>query len=124
MKLVSLKIDTNLPDGLGSLGNIRCEAPDHKMRGWRVSVRGPAVFLISPPGWAADVPPPRRDPKGPSQVFEIARAACVLRWEGELGIVDNMQKYDGPPMHTLLEQAEMLERATAPQVPAVAGGKR
>lgn len=117
-RLISIKLEDNLPDGLGSLGNVVCDRPPNQLRGgWRFLLRGPAVFLVSPPGWAPGLSINQRDVKGPSTVYEIARTRCVLRWEGVDGI-DGVAKHDTPPMMTAeereaMEQAE-LEAKTAP----------
>lgn len=117
MKLISIKIEANLPFGLGSLGNIVCDAPEHKLKGWKVDVRGPAVFLVSPPGWSPTPQPGERPTSGPVTVFEIPRIQCVMRWEGA-DSMDNAQKHATPPMYSPADRAAMeaaeLDRATAP----------
>ncbi len=119
-RLVSIKIEPNLPDGLGSLGNVVCDRPPPQLHGWRIMLRGPAVFLVSPPGWMPGLSPNAREKDGPSTVYEIPRISCVARWEGIEGI-ESVQKHDTPPMWTAEKRAEMaaaeaaeLERATAP----------
>ncbi len=119
-RLVSIRIDTNFPDGVGNLSNIICDLPDHRVRGWRILLRGPAVFLVTPPGWKPGLPAPARDSAGPITVYEVPRSQCVIRWEGVDGI-DNVAKHDTPPMcsaeeRKMLEIAEIerMERATAP----------
>lgn len=117
-RLISCKLDVSLPDGLGSLGNVVCDRPAHNMRGWRILLRGPAVLLVSPPGWEPGVAPPMR--KGTAvAIYELPRSQCVLRWEGADGI-DAIQKHDTPPMWTADERAAIeaaeLERQTAPAV--------
>ena len=83
---------------LGSLGNVVCSDPGHKVRGWRVQVRGPAVFLVSPQGWVAGVPLATLKP-GPRRVYELPRAACVMQWDtDDVDAIDKLQRFDGPPM--------------------------
>lgn len=122
MKLISINIEANLPV-LGSLGNQSCDNPGNRVRGWRICVRGPAVFLVSPPGWSPTPQAGERPTTGPITVVEVPRIHCIMRWEG-VDAIDGAQKYDGQPMWTdaerkQQEQAE-LERATAPTpTPAV-----
>ena len=117
-RLVSVKVDISLPDGLGNVGNIVVDRPDVRMQGWRILVRGPSVLLVSPIGWAPGLAPALR--VGSSVViYEIDRRNCVLRWEGLDGI-DSIQKYDSPEMWTpedrkRLEEAKIEELAAKKQ---------
>lgn len=72
---------------------------DGPLRGFRASVRGPAVFLISPPGWDRDQSPSRWDPKGPVTIYEVPRAECAFQWEGMPADIDTILKgkYESPP---------------------------
>jgi hypothetical protein len=81
-KLISIRIDESLPH-LGTLGliNLAAAEPLTKLHGWSVAVRGPAVFLVSPPGWDGATPYYQLKPTGPVRVMEVPRAKCVLQWE-------------------------------------------
>jgi len=117
MRLIAIQLPS-LPAGLGSPGNVRVDDPPHVLRGWKVRVRGPAVFLVSPAGWKkpGDVLV-TLDAKGPRRVFEVARGECCLQWEGD-GEVDGLTKYDSEPMDrpkvVAIDDAE-LEAMTAPK---------
>jgi len=64
----------------GDMITIKCDEPSDAMKGWRAMLRGPALFLVSPPGWA---PNDRAGAPGlPCRVHEIARSQCYLHWEG------------------------------------------
>ena len=112
MKLLSIKLP-DLPI-LGSQSHFYCDKPNAPLKGWSVHVRGPVVFLVSPPGWMPGEPSARFDPKGPRRMVGPLRD-CVLFWEG--GDVDAAQKYDGEPMGMPVEvlSDEEMERATAPR---------
>jgi hypothetical protein len=116
VKLISIKIEANLPTW-GNLSVITLDAPDHRLRGWKVCVRGPAVFLVSPPGWTATPTGGERPTTGPVTVIEVPRISCVMRWQ-DADSVDTAQKYDSPPMWTPEERKAQelaeLEKATAP----------
>lgn len=120
MRLIAIQLPS-LPAGLGSPGNVRVDDPPHVLRGWKISVRGAAVFLISPAGWRkpGDVLV-NLDPKGERRVFEIPRSDCVLQWEGD-GAVDGLTKYDSESMDrpkvVAIDDAE-LEAMTAPKAKA------
>jgi hypothetical protein len=112
-KLVSLTVPS-LPI-LGSLGNIVCADPNFKVRGFRVAIRGPAVFLVSPPGWVVGHPLASFDAKGPRRVIEVPRSECVLQFEcDDLESIDKLQRFDAPPMG-VVEDVEDLEALTAPK---------
>ena len=85
-----------MPDVLRFLPRtIRASQPTDTVIGWSISIRGPAVFLVSPPGWAPGVAPDLRREGGEVHAFEIARSACTLEWvDAEL---DKVQKFDAPP---------------------------
>lgn len=83
----------------GDLGTIDCAAPASTLRGWRALVRGPMLFLVSPPGWA----PGRnaRDaaiaPSDPCSIHQVPLNQCFLHWEGSDGDVDKVAKYTSEP---------------------------
>lgn len=124
MKLLSIRINDNLGYGIGNVSDVNLDEPPPLLKYWRISVRGPAVFLVSPCGWnpANATQPAVRKADGPVTVFEVPRTKCILRWEG----VDSLEgavKYDGPVMVPSDERRQIaerereereLERATAP----------
>jgi hypothetical protein len=113
MKLLSFTCPS-LPM-LGSLSNVVCAAPPNNLKGWRVVIRGPSVFLVSPPGWIPGEPMVRYDPKGDTHAFEVPRALCTFRWSSV--DFDAVAKHEAPPMGMPAEvlSDEELERATAPR---------
>ena len=66
----------------GDLVTIKCHEPANAMKGWRAILRGPALLLISPPGWMPGRPPHDWDPKGACTMHEVARSNCYLHWSG------------------------------------------
>ena len=114
MKLLSIKLP-DLPI-LRSQSHFFCDRPPEVLRGWSVKVRGRAVFLVSPRGWAHGETGAQRNVNGPRRTFGPLEAGkdCVLLWDGD--DVDSLAKYDGDPMGWTQEQIdEELERATAPK---------
>jgi hypothetical protein len=95
MTLHSIRLP-QLPLGLGNTGEFRCSDPPNALVGWRILVRGPAVFLVSPTGWAAGLARALMDPKGKRRTIEVPRVQCVLVWDGE--DVAKLQSFDGEPM--------------------------
>lgn len=81
---------------LGAPGHITCSSPPSTLRGFRVLVRGPAVFLVSPPGWLPGLNRTVMDPKGKCRTWEVPRVNCAMVWEGE--DVAKLQTYDGEAM--------------------------
>lgn len=97
MKITGFLIERNV-HRLGHLGYVDMSQPADKLLGWKLSLRGPAVYLVSPPGWAPNkLRAHERDPKGPHLVIEVPRTDVVLYWEGDAS-VDALAKYDSPPM--------------------------
>lgn len=81
MKLLSISPFQSLPmPGLRHRGGAIVPGVD-AYRDWIASVRGPSVFLISPPGWV----PGSASTGTARQVFEIPRSHCHLQWEFEAG---------------------------------------
>lgn len=119
MKLISIRLP-DLPI-LRSQSHFLCSAPPAILKGFSVRVRGRAVFLVSPRGWASDVNEHQRNKDGPRRTFGPLEAGtdCVLQWEGD--DVEACAKYDGDPMGWTQEQIDAereveMERATAPKV--------
>ena len=77
---------------------ISCYNPNQALLGWRVSIRGATVYLISPPGWRngqhrAD----ERDTNGPCIMHEIPRMNCFFQWSGSpKELVDVAKQFDSP----------------------------
>lgn len=117
MRLISIQFPA-LPM-FGNLGHVTIEDPSSKfeVRGFVVAIRGPAVFLVSPPGWTYRNQPIALLGSGPRRFFEVARADCIEQWEGLLEDVDAVTKYTSGPIGTVAEvlSEEELERATAPK---------
>lgn len=83
---------------------IDCDNPSPPMRDWRIIVRGPSIFLISPPGWttATQTRPADRDPKGPVVVHEVPRASVFLQWQSDdtdpNAVIQATSKHETPPL--------------------------
>lgn len=60
---------------------------------WRIHVRGPSVFFISPPGWQIG-----KAASGSTRIaYELPRTHCYLGWDMEPGDkLDGVSKYDPP----------------------------
>jgi len=88
MKLISLTLPEVKPEPLRlAPRTIDLRNPVDTMLGWRVLVRGPAVILIAPD----DVPA--------GGGYEIARAACTLRWDSTTSAdYDKMASYTSEPL--------------------------
>lgn len=124
MKLASLsfKAIPRLP-GIrpGDLVTIECDKPPEALKGWRVSIRGQQVFLISPPGWDRDRSIKVRDANGPATIFEIPRAEVLFVWScaaDEVEMVLKGGKHDsepfGPPPAPMTIDAEKSILAQIP----------
>lgn len=87
MKLISITWSSapRLP-GLrpSDTGRIECDKPSEALKGWRVSVRGTHLFIISPRGWNRDQSIRTRNESGPSTVFgPIPVSDVYLEWLAE-----------------------------------------
>jgi hypothetical protein len=93
----------------GDIVTIECENPSGSMRGWRALLRGPSLFLVSPPGWN----PRDQDRVGkfgdPTLIHEVPRATCYFHWIGEDKDVEKVAKFDSPPFGV---PGVVVERAT------------
>lgn len=103
LKLLKVTFDKT-PARIGSLrgGDMSQISADKSspMDGWRVSIRGNVVFLISPKGWVHGQPANRWDPEGTAQTHEFPRTHCFFHWEGsdtELAEFAKHGKFDSPP---------------------------
>lgn len=87
MKLITLTLPVEKPKALRLQRELDLRNPVNDILGWTILVRGPAVILIPP----KDSP----DPGG----FEIARAACTLRWDSSTTAdYDKMSNYTSEPL--------------------------
>lgn len=107
----------------GDLATIETAKPGDALLGWRISIRGQQVFLISPPGWDRDRDrSKKRNPNGPTTVFEIPRAEVTFQWTGSADEVEAILKggkYDsepfGPPPE-LASDKPLLEQIPSSQM--------
>lgn len=78
----------------GDLSTLDLDNPAAPLRGWRLALRGPSVFLISPPGWnpSNQTTPQSRNPNGPVIVHQIPAAEVFFHWEGSAADIDTMLK--------------------------------
>jgi hypothetical protein len=126
-RLTAITFLTNSPSGLGSTQRIDADKPFGTAVGWVIGVRGPAVFLVSPPGWVQGQPETQRKPDGPRKVLEIPRSDCHLDWsfshdEDVMAGLEKLARHDSeilatPEVRAKIE-AEALERETAPKAKA------
>lgn len=97
-RLVAVKLPAII-DGIGR-GSTVVTADPQTFHGWTFSIRGGAVFLVSPRGWVRtlDNQAPLWNKEGPRQIFEIPRTECRLIWEADdMAAIDKaMQRYDTP----------------------------
>lgn len=81
----------------------------HSLDGWSAYVRGPAVFIISPPGWKYGVS--KDGWIGTSrEMFEVPRDKVCLQWAGVVGDIESVGKWSPP-----VTDDEELEQLTAPR---------
>lgn len=76
----------------GDMSTITCETPVGSLMGWYAVLRGPSLFLISPPGWHQNEEIRRSaKPDAPRQIHEIPRLDCYLHWSGSAddNLLDN-----------------------------------
>lgn len=94
MKLVTFQPFTALPlPGLRAGATLTINIGDGPFKDWRVHVRGPAVFLVSPPGFKIGTPP-NEWAGSDRRVYEIPRAHCYLGWQlGPTEKLDDVVKY-------------------------------
>lgn len=77
MKLASITVGVDIT-GLPRVRHIDMERPPTNLKGWTVTIDGPAVYLTSPESWVSD------GRNQPSSTFEIPRSACILHWAGRV----------------------------------------
>lgn len=98
MKLVVITFKTapNIPGvRAADLATIRLNNPGSQLLGWKVLLRGPSLFFVSPPGWKA----PGRHTEGTDlqTIHEVPRINTFLYWEGTTDEIASVTKYDSPP---------------------------
>lgn len=128
MKIKSITFDRSprIP-GLraGDLVTVECENPPEALKDWRVILRGPTLFLISPIGWCGK-PRSQWDTKaGPVTVAEVPREHCCLQWtadnEADIETVLKGGRFDAqPPLGW--KPAPPEEKSLLAQLPASAMG--
>ena len=122
-RLVGLTLIGGQLHGFGRLDTIAVNNPLDRVRGWRAVVHGPAVFLVTPPGWGKDKAPNLWDPDGPRLAFEVPRSMCHLQWEiaAELGAhsVRDLSMFESEPFDRPRPSLEVLppQAEVTPHVP-------
>lgn len=53
------------------------------LRGFRLMLRGPSAFFVSPKGWHQSMPKNSWDPEGPVKIFEIPRSNLHIVWQAD-----------------------------------------
>lgn len=86
----------------GDLTSLDCDNPG-PLKDWRIILRGPAMYLISPAGWThTENRGVQRNPLGPSVVYEIPRTDVFLQWEAsdaiDIETVLKGGKYESEPL--------------------------
>lgn len=106
----------------GDMSSIDCDNPTGPLQGWKARVQGPSLFLISPPGWKTGKKPGEWDPKGPSQIIEVARGECYFTWSGTEADLENITKTKfetppfGPPLVVKPPKGGLLAQLDASQI--------
>ena len=81
MKLISIVLPNALSlPGLRGAGTMTITLAEPKWAGWSVQLRGPSLFIVSPPGWTM---PGQAAVGDARRAFELARSKCDLVWEME-----------------------------------------
>lgn len=93
-------------DGVGAV--IDLEKPPTPLVGWRVLVRGAAVFLVAP----------AKEGIEDVEIVELPRSTVRLRWSGAEAEVDKVAKYSSPPMgpSASTPTARLLDQIPAEQL--------
>lgn len=127
LKSITFKSVPRIP-GLraGDLSTLDLDNPNQALYGWRVSLRGPTVTLISPRGWTAHTAtqPKMRDPNGACVVHTMPANEAYLQWEAQPEEIENILKgglkYEseplGPKAPAIDPTKALLEQIPAGQV--------
>lgn len=126
LKSITFKSVPRIP-GLraGDLSTLDIDNPGQALFGWRVSLRGPSVALISPRGWttANATQPKMRDQNGACVVHIMPPNEAYLQWEAQPdeleAILKGGLKYEcelGPKLPAIDPTKALLEQIPAGQV--------
>lgn len=101
-RLLRFRVDhVVLPLGppMHSMGVVTCDAPDARIEGWSLEIRGAAAFLVSPRGWKQGTTFRELTGKGELTVvgpLPMQHVTCA--WAGDdANIVDKLQRFTSPP---------------------------
>lgn len=102
LEAITFKQAPNIPGiRAGAIVTIEVFNPVDSMRNWRAHVRGPAVYLVSPPGWTNGRNPSGFDKDGPCTIVELPRTECYLKFRGQsasdIDALVKSGKYDSEP---------------------------
>ena len=101
IRLVSAKFTCPPLYGFRNVTDAAVDKPEPYLRGWRLSIRGASVFLISPPGWSnAHASTPSEWKGSASAIYEIPRSQCHFQWSGDAAEIGKLQTYDSEPFDT------------------------
>lgn len=127
MKLVSITFkQTPRLSGLraDATSSLDIDNVQGSLYGWRILVRGPMLYLVSPKGWTKQTAtqPRLRDKNGPRVVHAIPTADAYLQWLVDDNEIDAVTKgglkYDtdelGPKTPILIEDDEASILAKIP----------
>jgi hypothetical protein len=67
----------------GDLSTVDLENPHGALLGWRALIRGPMLFLVSPPGWTQTNQMRNADPSGPRRTVQSPISNCFFMWDGD-----------------------------------------
>lgn len=97
MKLISITPHHSITvPGFRSGAGLSVDLTDAKWAGWQLHARGPAIFLVSPPGWDRG----QQTQSSTRAVFELPRSACYCTWSFDAGDeLDGVAKWSPPPAH-------------------------
>lgn len=101
-RLLRFRVDhAVLPLGppMHSMGVVTCDAPDARIEGWSLAIRGAAAFLVSPRGWKQGTS--FRELTGKGEIVfvgPIPMTHVTCAWAGDDGEqVDKVQRFTSPP---------------------------
>lgn len=105
LKLLGFKLSCAPLYKVGNINTVTIESTSVNpgvLHGWRLLLRGPTVYLVSPPGFTSGGKPHEFDAKGPRMVQSIPRSEVLLTWslEGEgdpVAVIDKLVNWDSEP---------------------------